>query len=108
MQGVGLRDQAQNFDDANCAVIGISFDTPEENKAFKAKNDFPFTLLSDPDQSIGAQYEAVRDASDPFASLAQRHSYLINPEGAIVKVYDVTDPGGHAVAVLADLAAEQR
>lgn len=108
MQGTSLRDQAQNFADADCTVIGISFDTPEDNKTFRAANDFPFPLLSDPDKSIGTEYQVLRDPSEPYADFPQRHSYLIDPQGTIVKAYDVTDPGGHASAVLADLAAAQR
>ena len=88
-------------------MLGISFDTPEDNKAFAEKHDFPFRLLSDPDKSVGSLYEALRDPGDKFADFSQRHSYLIDPEGTIAKAYDVTDPGGHAAVVLADLTALQ-
>ena len=88
-------------------MLGISFDTPDDNKAFAEKNDFPFRLLSDPDKSVGSLYEVLRDPDDKFADFSQRHSYLIDPEGMIAKVYDVTDPGGHAEVVLADLTALQ-
>ena len=95
------------FTDANCTVIGISFDTPEENAAFRAKFDFPFPLLCDTDKSVGALYDVLRDADDPFADYPQRISYLIDPDGVIAKTYQVSDPGGHAAEVLADLTALQ-
>lgn len=57
---------------------------------------------------MGATYEVLRDPSDKFADYPQRISYLIDPEGVIVKSYEVSDPGGHGAAVLADLAAAQR
>ena len=88
-------------------MLGISFDTPEDNKAFAEKHDFPFRLLSDPGKTVGAVYQTLRDADDPYANFPQRHSYLIDPEGRIAKAYAVTDPGGHAAEVLADLAALQ-
>ena len=53
-------------------------------------------------------YQVLRTADDPFADYPQRISYLIDPEGVIVKSYQVTDPGGHAAAVLADLEAARR
>ncbi len=65
-------------------------------------------MLSDPDKAIGTQYEVLRDPDDKFANFPQRISYLIDPEGVIVKSYEVSDPGGHAAAVLVDLAADQR
>lgn len=89
-------------------MIGISFDQPADNRAFKESESFPFTLLSDPDKTVGTAYQALREASDPFADYPQRHSYLIDPEGSIVKSYDVSDPGGHGAEVLADLTAAQR
>ncbi len=86
-------------------MFGISFDVPADNKAFRSKFDFPFSLLSDPDKTVGASYEALRDPDDKFANFSQRISYLIDQEGTIVKTYEVEDPSGHAAAVLADLAA---
>lgn len=88
-------------------MLGISFDNPADNKAFRDKFDFGFSLLSDEDKSVGAAYDAVRDPDEQFANFPKRISYLINPEGVVAKVYEVADPGGHAEAVLADLAAIQ-
>ena len=89
-------------------MLGISFDTPEDNAAFAAEHGFPFRLLSDPDKAAGTDYQVLRDPSDKYANFPQRHSYLIDPDGKIAKVYDVTDPAGHATEVLADLEALQR
>lgn len=89
-------------------MLGISFDTPADNKAFREKYDFPFSLLSDPDKSVGAGYEVLRAPDDKFADFAQRISYLIDADGVIAKAYAVDDPGGHAAVVLTDLAAADR
>ncbi len=100
-----MRDQAQMYADADCRVVGISFDTPEDNSAFRSAQSFPFDLLSDIDRSIGSSYGVLRQPDDPFADYPQRISYLIDPEGIIAKSYEVDDPSGHAAEVLADLAA---
>jgi thioredoxin-dependent peroxiredoxin len=96
------------YDDAGCTVLGISFDTPADNRAFVDKHDFPFRLLSDPDKTVGALYQVLRDPGDKFADFPQRHSYLIDPTGTIAKAYEVSDPSGHATEVLADLEALER
>jgi len=88
-------------------VFGASFDTPVENRAFRDAQSFGYPLLSDEDKAVGAAYEVVRAPDHPYANFPERHSYLIDPEGVIAKVYDVKDPAGHAAAVLADLAALQ-
>lgn len=89
-------------------MLGISFDVPADNKTFQQENNFPFDLLSDPDKSIGTTYEVLRDPDDKFADYPNRISYLIDPEGSIVKSYEVADPSGHAAEVLVDLAAAKR
>ena len=96
------------YEDANCTLLGISFDTPADNKAFVDKFDFPFRLLSDPDKAVGAVYGAVREAGEPYGDFSKRVSYLIDPQGTVAKAYTVSDPSGHAAEVLADLVALQQ
>jgi len=84
-------------------VLGASFDTPEENKEFAENESFPFRLLADPDRQVGKAYGVARPDDDPAAGYANRFSFLIDPEGVIRRVYEVTDTAGHADAVLEDL-----
>lgn len=83
-------------------ILGISFDTPEENKAFREKFEFPFRLLSDHDEQVGVAYE-VRDPGTDKVHFAKRHAYLIDPAGVIRAAYEVSDVAGFAETVLADL-----
>lgn len=87
--------------------MGISFDTPVDNAAFRATFDFPFDLLSDLDRTIAGSYDVLRPQDDPFADYPRRISYLIDPDGTIAQAYEVGDPAGHGAEVLADLAALQ-
>jgi thioredoxin-dependent peroxiredoxin len=88
-------------------ILGISFDTPEENKAFKDKFDFPFRLLSDNDEQVGVKYE-VRDPGTEKVHFAKRIAYLIDPEGVIRKSYQVGDVSAFAQSTLDDLRALQQ
>ncbi len=87
--------------------MGISFDTPAENKSFADAQEFGFTLLSDVDRSVGRAYQAARADDDQYAAFPLRISYLIDPAGVIRKTYAVSDVHGHADEVLADLDAMQ-
>lgn len=65
-------------------------------------------MLSDTDRTVGAAYQVTRDGDDPFADYPNRISYLLDPRGIVVRAYEVSDPAGHAVEVIADLEAAQR
>jgi peroxiredoxin Q/BCP len=83
-------------------VLGISFDTSADNKAFRDKFDFPFRLLSDVDEQAGVAYE-TRDPGTEKVHFAKRIAYLIDGDGVIRKVYDVKDVNTFSATVLADL-----
>jgi thioredoxin-dependent peroxiredoxin len=85
-------------------ILGASFDTVEENKAFAEKFGFPYRLLSDHDEQVGVAYE-VRDPGTEKVNYAKRYGYLIGPDGVVVKSYDVgREFAEFAGQVLADLA----
>ncbi len=86
----------------------MSFDIPADNKAFKDDNNFPFDLLSDPDKSVGNNYQVLRDPGEQYADYPMRIAYLIDPDGKIAAADEVTDPSGYGAQALATLAAAQR
>ena len=81
-------------------MVGISFDSVEDNAAFAKKQNFPFRLLCDTERQVGLTYGAC---DSPKATYARRISYLIDEEGRISKAYDKVNPGSHPAEVLADL-----
>lgn len=81
-------------------MLGISFDTEAENKAFAEKFDFGFPLLCDTDRKIGLAYGA---AESPTAEYPRRISYLIDPGGRIEATYPKVNPAEHPEEVLQDL-----
>lgn len=90
---------------AGSVILGASFDTPEDNKAFAEAQQFGYRLLSDVDKKVGTRYEVLRPPGDERANFALRIAYLIDPEGIIRKAYEVTDVTGFAAEVLDDLHA---
>ena len=83
------------------AVLGVSYDSPEKNRAFAEKNDLPFLLLSDRDHGLARAAGATR-AVMPFA---KRVSYLVAADGTVLKAYPKVDPSTHAREVLEDYRA---
>jgi peroxiredoxin Q/BCP len=79
-------------------VLGVSYDKPEKNRVFAEKNALPFRLLSDADHELAQSVGAAR-ALLPFA---KRVSYLVGPDGTVLKNYPDVDPKTHAQEVLED------
>lgn len=80
--------------------MGVSFDAPEANNAFRQKFDFPYDLLTDGDKSASIAYGAAADAA---ARTPARVSVLIGPDGRVAAAYGTVTPADHPGQVLADL-----
>ena len=78
-------------------MLGISFDTPAENKAFAEKFGYDFPLLCDVERKVGLAYRAAATAKDAYA---KRFTYVIGPDGKIEQAIDTKDPGGQAEVLL--------
>jgi len=81
-------------------ILGISFDTVEDNAAFARKFGFNFPCLCDTTRAVGMAYGACDDSK---ASSAKRITYLIGPDGRIQKVYPKVSAAAHPEEVLKDL-----
>ena len=81
-------------------ILGASFDTPDENRAFKEKFDFPFDLLCDVDRKVGLAYGATDSADTGYPA---RVSFLIDPEGRVARAYGNVKPAHHPGEVLNDI-----
>lgn len=101
-EGCELRDNFDAFKKLNVEILGVSFDDPETNAKFVAKESFPFRLLSDASKEFAV---AVGAADSTSRLWARRISYLVGADGKVLKAYDNVSPGTHATQVLADLAA---
>lgn len=103
MEGQGFRDRAPAFEETGAALVGVSFDVPEDNRLFAEQQGFPFVLLSDADRKVGELYETKRHPEEPAPEHAKRRTYVIDPGGVIRKAYRVRDIPAHPDEVLADL-----
>jgi peroxiredoxin Q/BCP len=75
----------------------VSFDTPEENRAFAEKFSFNFPLLCDTNRRLGLDYGA---ADSPTAATARRVGVVIGPDGRIVEYRSKVDPATYPQEVL--------
>jgi thioredoxin-dependent peroxiredoxin len=100
------RDQAK-YDAANAVVLGVSLDSVKSHETFCTKDSLSFKLLADPEHKVTDAY-GVPVMLTPIGKLAQRDTFLISPEGRIVKFWKVKDIKAHSDEVLAAIAAEKK
>jgi peroxiredoxin Q/BCP len=86
---------------ANAVVLGVSVDSVDSHKQFCAKDSLSFTLLSDSEKKVVSQYGSLGNYAG--FKIAKRNTFLINPQGQIVKVWTGVDPSHHSEEVLAAL-----
>jgi peroxiredoxin Q/BCP len=92
------RDLAK-FEAVNAVIVGVSVDTPDSHKQFCTKEGLTFRLLADPDHKVVDQYGSLGHYGE--MTIAQRNTFLIDPDGKIVKVWTKVDPRVHSDEVLA-------
>ena len=107
-QTPGCTTEACNFKDnifafkaIGAEVVGISVDSVESHKKFSDKYKLPFVILADVGGATADTYGVLVDFK--LMKVASRQSFLVNPEGVIVKHYEDVDPDTHTQEVLADL-----
>jgi peroxiredoxin len=59
--------------------------------------------VSDVERTIGRAYGAEKGPDEKYPDFPKRVTFLIDPEGTVRKVYEVTDTAGHPTEVLEDI-----
>ena len=104
-EACGFRDQFAEYVDNAIVVLGISPDAVASHARFRDKYSLPFPLLADeghavassygvwgPKTLMGREYEGVL-----------RTTFLIGPDGRLLRIYENVKPQGHSGQILADL-----
>lgn len=81
-QACSLRDAFADLGKDGVQVLGVSFDKPEAQKAFKDKFTLPYDLIADPDGKIVEAFKVEKMAKG-LLSLAKRSCFLIK-DGKVV------------------------
>jgi|HigsolmetaAR202D_1030399.scaffolds.fasta_scaffold00794_8 peroxiredoxin Q/BCP len=102
-QACEFRDNIFAFKEANAQILGVSIDDVESHKKFAEKHSLPFPILADPNKEVVKAYGVLG-----LLGFAKRETFLIDPQGVIVKQYSVGNPKGHSETVLADIKRLQQ
>ncbi|GIV63817.1 MAG: putative peroxiredoxin bcp [Bellilinea sp.] len=106
-EACGFRDDYSEYAKAGVVILGISPDSPKSHAKFKEKYNLPFTLLADEDHQVCELYGAwgrKKFMGREYDGVL-RTTFLISPEGTILRVFPDVKPEGHSKEVLAALEA---
>jgi len=99
------RDQPQ-YQEKGVVVLGVSVDNVDSHKQFCTKEGLNFKLLADTDHKVSSAYGSLTNLG--LVKFASRHTFIINPDGKIVKVFTEVSPNQHSAEVLSELATLQQ
>jgi len=100
-----FRDNIFAFRNLDCQILGVSLDDVASHAEFAEKYGLPFPLLADT-QGTTARAYGVKSKFMGM-TVAKRQTFLIDPEGNVVKHYAKVDPKTHSAELLADLESLQ-
>jgi len=102
-----FRDAYDRFREQGIEVIGVSPDGAESHRKFKDKYELPFPLLADPDRSAAEAYGVWKEKKNYGKTTmgVDRSTFVIGPDGTLVKAMRGIKAAGHAADLLARFPA---
>ena len=101
-QACEFRDEIFAYRRANAVILGVSVDDVASKKDFAKEHSLPFQVLADPDKRVTKGY-GVLTSMLGLMEFARRDTFIIDPEGRIVRHWEKVDAKGHSQRVLAEL-----
>jgi thioredoxin-dependent peroxiredoxin len=100
-EACAFRDRMDDYAEADIRVYGVSLDSPESHREFRAKYNLNFPLLTDEGGRASEALGVLREDR----GIANRVTFLLDPKGTISRVYPEVSPETHADEILQDAAS---
>ncbi len=109
-EGQAFTENFQAFRDVNTLVFGVSKDSMKSHENFKAKYEYPFELISDPDEELCKLFDVIRLKrmyGKEFMGI-ERSTFLIDKDGILQHEWRKVKIKGHVEDVLQAAQALER
>ena len=102
LEGQDFRDLHGRFKRQKTVILGVSRDSIASHEKFKAKQNFPFDLLSDPDEKPCEQFDVIKEKNMYGKKVMgiERSTFLIDADGKLRAEWRKVKVKGHAEEVL--------
>ena len=97
-----FRDLHDEFVQAGCVIAGVSRDSVKSHENFKAKQNLPFTLISDADETLCTQFAVIKEKKlyGKLVRGIERSTFVIDGQGVLRHEWRGVKAPGHAQEVL--------
>jgi len=101
-EGIDFKENINKFKKLNVEIFGISRDNLKSHENFKAKYNFPFDLLSDPDEIACNLFNVIKMKNMYGKKLKgiERSTFLIDPKGILIYEWRGVKVNGHINEIL--------
>ena len=101
-EAVQFRDLYEQFQQANCIIVGISRDSIQSHENFKQKFTLPFELLSDTDEKVCRQFDVIKEKNMYGKQVLgiERSTFVFDKTGVLRQEWRKLKADGHAQEVL--------
>lgn len=100
-EACSFRDDLFQIEKLGANVIGASVDDSDSHARFARKYNLPFPLLVDREGKLAESYGALTRLGP--IKFAKRHTFLIDPQGKIARIYLSVDTSRHSQEIIDDL-----
>jgi len=102
-EGQDFRDDYNKFKHANTAVLGVSRNSIKSHENFKAKQEFPFDLLSDKEETLCTLFDVIKEKNMYGKKVMgiERSTFLLDEKGVLRQEWRKVKVAGHVDEVLA-------
>jgi len=101
-EGQDFRDAYDDFQAAGAEIVGVSRDSVRTHENFCAKQNFPFDLISDADETLCGQFDVIKEKNMYGRKVmgVERSTFLIDGEGVLRREWRKVRVPGHVAEVL--------
>jgi len=101
-EGQDFRDNHNKFKRAGAVILGVSRDGIKAHENFKAKQGFPFDLLSDKEETVCRLFDVIREKNMYGKKVMgiERSTFLIDEQGVLRQEWRKVKVPGHVEEVL--------
>ena len=104
-EGQDFRDQYEAFRKLKAEILGVSRDSLKSHEGFKAKQCFPFDLISDQDETLCRLFDVVREKNMYGKKVLgiERSTFLIDRRGVLRREFRGVKVAGHVAEVFEEV-----
>jgi peroxiredoxin Q/BCP len=102
LEGQDFRDNISRFEKLNTVILGVSRDSIKSHENFRTKQEFPFDLISDADETLCQQFDVIKEKNMYGRKVIgiERSTFLLDVSGKLVREWRKVKVKGHVAEVL--------